>query len=94
VIGMPTYGTATVLRTYDLNDGAQVRIGTTQWLTPKGEVVFGVGIQPNEQIDLPPNVVPLSPSQAAELDRDALLQSEDVQLARALELLYTTANAP
>ncbi len=38
VIGVPTFGTATVLRTYDLNDGAQVRIGTTQWLTPRARL--------------------------------------------------------
>ena len=54
LIGDPTFGTATVLRTFNLNDGAQVRIGTTQWLTPKGEVVRGKGIQPDERVSLAP----------------------------------------
>ncbi|HEY3230490.1 MAG TPA: S41 family peptidase [Roseiflexaceae bacterium] len=87
VIGVPTFGTATVLRTYDLDGGAQVRIGTTQWLTPKGEVVRGKGIQPTELLALPPGVAPLSPAEAARLDAQTLLQSKDVQLVRALAAL-------
>jgi carboxyl-terminal processing protease len=91
VIGEPTFGTATVLRTYDLDGGAQVRIGTTQWLTPKGEVVRGKGIQPDELVDLPPGAVPLSPADAARLDSQALLQSKDTQLVRALQEIRAVA---
>jgi carboxyl-terminal processing protease len=91
VIGEPTFGTATVLRTYDLNGGAQVRIGTTQWLTPKGEVVRGKGIQPDELVNLPPDVAPLSPADAAQLDSQALLQSKDTQLVRALQEIRAIA---
>jgi carboxyl-terminal processing protease len=80
-----------VLRTYDLDGGAQVRIGTTQWLTPRGEVVRGKGIQPDELVELPPGVAPLSPADAAQLDSQALLQSKDVQLVRALEQLKAVA---
>jgi carboxyl-terminal processing protease len=91
VIGAPTFGTATVLRSYDLDGGAQVRIGTTQWLTPKGEVVRGKGIQPDELVDLPPDAAPLSPADAAQLDAQALLQSKDTQLVRALEEIRAVA---
>src|SRR6266508_5221808 len=91
LIGEPTFGTATVLRTFNLNDGAQVRIGTTQWLTPKGQVVRGKGIQPDEVIMLAPDVVPLTPTNAAKLDAQALLRSDDIQLVRALEVLKGTA---
>lgn len=91
LIGEPTFGTATVLRTFNLNGGAQVRIGTTQWLTPKGQVVRGKGIQPDEVVALAPDVVPLTPSNAAKLDAQALLHSDDVQLVRALEVLKTVA---
>lgn len=87
VIGVATFGTATVLRTYNLDDGAQVRIGTTQWLTPKGDVVRGKGITPDETIDLPANVAPLSPAQAAELDQQALMSNPDVQLVQAIKSL-------
>ena len=91
LIGEPTFGTATVLRTFNLNDGAQVRIGTTQWLTPKGQVVRGKGIQPDEVIMLAPDAVPLTPTNAAKLDPQALLKSDDIQLVRALEVLKGTA---
>lgn len=91
LIGEPTFGTATVLRTFNLNGGAQVRIGTTQWLTPRGQVVRGKGIQPDEIIALAPDVAPLSPANAAKLDAQALLASDDAQLVRALEVLKTAA---
>jgi carboxyl-terminal processing protease len=91
LIGEPTFGTATVLRTFNLNDGAQVRIGTTQWLTPNGQVVRGKGIQPDELISLSPDVRPLSPANAAQLDPQALLKSDDAQLVRALEVLNAVA---
>ena len=90
VIGVPTFGTATVLRTFDLDNGAQVRIGTTQWLTPNGEVVRGKGIKPDEIVALPSDVAPLSPAEAARLDAQALSQSQDVQLVRAIKLLQET----
>ena len=91
LIGQPTFGTATVLRTFNLDGGAQVRIGTTQWLTPKGQVVRGKGIQPDEVVALAPDAIPLTPSNAAKLDVQALLQSNDVQLVRALEVLQAVA---
>ncbi len=87
LIGEPTFGTATVLRTYNLNDGAQVRIGTTQWLTPKGQVVRGKGIAPDELVALAPEATPLTPANAANLDAQALLHSDDTQLARGLMVL-------
>jgi carboxyl-terminal processing protease len=91
LIGEPTFGTATVLEPFDLTDGAQVLIGTSQWLTPKGEVVRGKGIQPDEWILLPPNTLPLSPQRAAALDEQVLLNGNDTQLARALQVLKAVA---
>jgi len=90
VIGVPTFGTATVLRTFDLNGGAQVRIGTTEWLTPKGEEVRGKGIDPDEVVALPPDAQPLSPTDAAKLDAQMLAQSTDVQLVHAIKSLQAT----
>jgi carboxyl-terminal processing protease len=94
VIGVPTFGTATVLRPFELDDGAQVRLGTTQWLTPNGEVVRGRGIQPNEIIALEPSAQPLSPTEAAELTLDQLKENEDIQLARAITLVQEMATRP
>ncbi|MFQ3634107.1 S41 family peptidase, partial [Roseiflexus sp.] len=86
VIGQATFGTATVLRPFDLEGGAQVRLGTSQWLTPQGKVVRGVGIQPDELIALAPGIAPLTPSEAAALSPEELQQSGDIQLLRGMEL--------
>lgn len=87
VIGTPTFGTATVLRRFELNDGAQILLGTTEWLTPNGKQVRGVGIEPDEIVTLPPQTIALSPEEAAELSALALQESEDAQLARAFEVV-------
>jgi carboxyl-terminal processing protease len=87
LVGVPTFGTATVLRSFEFDGGAELRIGTTQWLTPDGEEVRGRGIQPNVLVALPPGVTPLAPAEAAQLSEQALLQSQDAQLVRAIEIL-------
>jgi carboxyl-terminal processing protease len=87
VIGTPTFGTATVLRTFRLNNGGELRVGTTQWLTPEGKQVRGVGITPDIDVELAPGEQPLSPADAAALDQAALRDSSDVQLVKALEVL-------
>jgi carboxyl-terminal processing protease len=51
----------------------------------------GKGIQPDELVDLPPDVAPLSPADAAQLDSQALLQSKDTQLVRALQEIRALA---
>ena len=89
VIGVPTFGTATVLRSFSLGGGAELRLGTTEWLTPNGEVVRGKGIDPNKVVDLPAQVTPLSPADAADLNAQQIEQSKDTQLAAA----YTTVEA-
>jgi carboxyl-terminal processing protease len=87
VIGVPTFGTATVLRTFRLDNGGELRVGTTQWLTPDGKLVRGQGITPDEIVDLPAGKNPLSPSEAAGLSAGQLQESGDTQLLRALQLL-------
>ena len=91
VIGEPTFGTATVLRTFRLDNGGELRVGTTQWLTPKGDLVRGKGITPDQIVELPIGKVPLSPSEAATLDSAGLQASGDTQLLRAIEVLKTSA---
>lgn len=91
VIGTPTYGTATVLRPFELDGGAQLYIGTSQWLTPNGEVVRGKGIQPDDLVALPDDVQPLSPSEAAKLSAAELETTPDIQLAHAIGVLAELA---
>jgi hypothetical protein len=53
--------------------------------------VRGKGIQPDELVSLAPDAIPLSPANAARLDPQALLKSDDVQLVRAIEVLNAVA---
>lgn len=87
VLGVPTTGTGTVLTTYNLEDGARLLLGTSQWLTPDGRLIRETGIVPDIEIALPPETQPLSPIDAAGLSAEELRRSEDVQLAEALEIL-------
>ncbi|HMP38856.1 MAG TPA: S41 family peptidase, partial [Roseiflexaceae bacterium] len=86
VVGVRTFGTATVLRPFELEDGAQLRLGIAQWLTPSGAEVRGVGVAPTDPVVLPSGVEALTPTRAAALG-PAVLQSDDLQLVQALELL-------
>lgn len=87
IIGEATYGTATVLRSFSLDSGAEIRLGTTQWLTPEGNEVRGIGIAPDTEVVLSNLSDMLMPSAAAKLTMTELLQGKDTQLAAALTQL-------
>ncbi|MCE2852929.1 MAG: S41 family peptidase [Roseiflexaceae bacterium] len=87
IVGEATYGTATVLRSFSLDSGAEIRLGTSQWLTPEGQEVRGVGIAPTQEVVLSNLSDMLNPTAAAKLSASELLASSDTQLAAALQLL-------
>ena len=87
IIGEATFGTATVLRSYPLDAGAEIRLGTSQWLTPEGQEVRGKGISPDIEVPLRNLSNILTPSAASKLNQADLLTSTDVQLVRALQEL-------
>lgn len=87
IIGEATFGTATVLRSYSLDAGAEIRLGTTQWLTPEGKEVRGKGIDPDIEVILRNLSDMLTPTAAANLSQADLLTSADTQLVRALQEL-------
>jgi carboxyl-terminal processing protease len=92
LVGETTFGTGTVLTPFRLSDGSRLLLGTQQWLTPDGRLIRGQGIQPDEAVTLPDDVAPLSPTEAAALSTAELLQGEDVQLGRAVELAAELAS--
>ena len=49
--GEQTFGTGTVLNTFDLSDGSALRVGVLDWLTPDGEAVFRVGLRPDHEVE-------------------------------------------
>ncbi|NNJ11724.1 S41 family peptidase [Chloroflexales bacterium ZM16-3] len=92
LVGEPTYGTGTVLTPYRIDGGGRLLLGTQQWLTPDGRLIRGQGITPDEAVDLPPDVAPLSPAEAGTLSLAQLSSGADVQLARAIELAAQAAS--
>ena len=86
VVGEQTFGTGTILNTHRLRDGSAMRLGVREWLTPKGEEIFRVGLAPDEQVDMPLGAHRLSPSDLLGLTPVEFEDSDDVPLRRAVRL--------
>lgn len=87
LVGQTTFGTGTVLLTYELSDGSAVRIAIERWLTPDGELIFGQGIAPTIEVPLAPTDSPIEPDELRELTPTDMPTIADPQLRRAIELL-------
>lgn len=86
VIGETTFGTGTVLSEFVLRDGSAILLGVAEWLTPDGDFIREIGIEPDIEVPLAPDTQPLTPSEARDLSREEILE-RDAQLARAFENL-------
>jgi carboxyl-terminal processing protease len=88
IMGITTFGTGTVLQQFNLSDGSAILIGTQEWLTPDGQLIFGKGITPNIKVTDPQNVI-LTPDleNANNLSEQQILNSGDAQLAAAIKYL-------
>jgi carboxyl-terminal processing protease len=89
IVGETTFGTGTVLDVFDLGDGSQLRLATSRWLTPDGELIFGKGITPDVVVPLATGDIPVDPEMLAIPDQAAAVNAalRDPQLLKALELL-------
>jgi carboxyl-terminal processing protease len=87
LIGETTFGTGTVLLPFTLSDGSVIRLAIERWLTPSGELIFGKGITPTDEVALGPDDVPIEPSDLSSMTPDQLNQITDLQLIKAIELL-------
>lgn len=52
VIGVTSFGKGTVQVTYPFEDGSALKYTTAQWLTPKGNKIHDVGIDPTIEVKL------------------------------------------
>ncbi len=75
VIGVKSYGKGTVQETRNINGGAMIKFTTQEWLTPDGNSIEQVGIEPTIIIDLD-DAYWLEPT-----------YDNDNQLQKALEIL-------
>jgi len=87
VVGVPTFGTATVVSSFDLADGSLAAIGTAVWTTPDGENARNVGIEPSTIVELPPLVSAIQFEDGATIELNEIQDAEDTQLLAAIDLL-------
>lgn len=94
ILGQPTFGTGTILTTFNLSDGSAILLGTGQWLTPSGRSLRREGIAPDEIVALPTDGHILTPADSGKLAPDEIEKAGDTQLARAIEILVGQTTAP
>ncbi len=87
IVGVQTFGTGTVLGTFNLPDGSAIRLGIIEWLTPKGETIFNKGITPDVVVELPTGGAIIEPGQLKSMTADQFAASTDTQLQKAVQLL-------
>ncbi|MEZ4500678.1 MAG: S41 family peptidase [Thermomicrobiales bacterium] len=87
VVGVPTFGTGTIVSSFDLDDGSIAAIGTAVWTSPAGESARNVGIQPSVIVEMPPDGEQVAFDDGDRLTSFNLESSGDLQLRAALELL-------
>lgn len=75
VVGEKTYGKGTVQQVKKLNDGSMIKYTTNNWLTPKGNWINEVGVEPTDIIKLD------------EAYREKPIKENDNQLKKAIELV-------
>lgn len=91
LVGETTFGTGTVLSTFDQADGSSVVLGTAFWLTPEGEHVWQQGVDPDQFVMMAPDEFPVRPEDDPELTAEELAQSDDAQLQAAFAAIDTVA---
>ena len=50
MVGERTYGTGTVVSTFELQGGAALALGTSFWKTPDGDLAWKVGLEPDIEV--------------------------------------------
>jgi carboxyl-terminal processing protease len=94
IVGVKTYGTGTVLGEFPLSDGSALRVGTVEWLTPKGRRIWHEGIVPDVTVDRAADVAPLGPDDLESMTPAQVAKLSDPQLARALTIASAAASTP
>ena len=79
LIGTTTYGKGVVQRIKDLKDGSGLKLTISEYFTPNGTNIHGIGIEPDIVLELPEDI--------EEIGVDNL--KEDNQLQKALEVVKT-----
>ena len=84
IVGVNTFGTGTVLDPFKLSDGSVIILGTEWWLTPKGHRIFGVGITPDQVVQMQGIAMPTDVTTLATMTANQFSTSTDAQLIAAV----------
>jgi len=87
LVGQTTLGTGTVLQPFTLSDGSLLRLGVTNWLTPKLALIKDQGIKPDVKIEQKPSVRMVDGTRLQNMTHDQLMAQADHQFNSALLLL-------
>jgi carboxyl-terminal processing protease len=87
IVGIKTYGTGTVLGEFPLSDGSALRVGTVEWLTPKGRQIWHQGITPDVVVERASDVEAVDPDEVRAMTPAQVGAIKDPQLTRALQLV-------
>ncbi len=87
LIGETTFGTGTVLSSFDLDNGGTILLGTELWLTPDGRLIRDHGIRPDVLVGLRDGQFPYIPVDNAGPPPSEL---NDYQLEWAINVLQNT----
>ena len=77
IVGIKTYGKGVIQQLLTLKSGAGLKVTVEEYYTPNRTKINGVGIEPNEKVELPETV-----SNHLLVQRD-----QDTQLQKAIEIL-------
>lgn len=77
IVGMNTFGKGVVQRLIDLGDGSGLKLTISEYFTPNGIKIDGIGITPDIEVELPSYVKATGPDNL----------KEDLQLKKAIEVL-------
>ena len=77
IVGTKTYGKGVIQEILTLADGSGLKITTEKYLTPNKTEINGIGIEPDETVELPDTVTNI-----LNVDRN-----EDTQLQKAIDIL-------
>lgn len=77
IVGETTFGKGVVQSVIPLEDGTGIKLTTSQYFTPNGRNIHGIGIEPDVMIEMPDSYY----------DIEEPTDADDVQLQKAIEVL-------
>lgn len=77
IVGTTTFGKGIVQTVRELDDGSAVKLTVSKYYTPNGNNIHGVGIQPDVEVELDPNIT----------DLNEIAHSQDNQLQKGIEVV-------